>query len=809
MATAPQPQVTDFTRDVLGRYICNGLDEAKQSTVARPDARQFDIIVIGGGSFGAALAQHLLARDQSRSHRILVLEAGPFVLPEHVQNLPSLGLVPPGPTTIAALKGMTPQQQRDWSREVWGLAWHSSTPFPGLAYAIGGRSLYWGGWSPQLLNTEMAANRWPAGVVSDLIARYFREASEQIGTNTTNDFIRGKLHEAIRRQLFDGINANTVTGAIPLAQLPLNLDLPPGASAVERELSKLEAPLAVKSLEERAGFFPFNKFSAVPLLMRAARIAQDECGGDNVKKRLMVVPNCHVMQLATEDVSAPGSPLTKRVTVIKTNLGDVTVPPSGRVIIAMATIESTRLALNSFAGIPNYNLIGKNLMAHLRSNLDIRIPRAALTSLAPQVKDLQASALFVKGRHTHTDGSMGHFHFQVTAAGLGAASKPDSEAELFKKVPDIDGLDVFRDPNVNDQVVVITIRGIGEMEPRDLNSLNVPHSEVTLDPNLEPDEFGAPRAFVAMTPTAKDNALWDAMDKAADDVAKVFAGNQPLTVLSKRRDGLGTTHHEAGTLWIGSDPSKSVTNPDARFHFVSNAHVAGPALFPMIGSPNPMLTGIALVRRLGDQLFPDPPADGFQSLFDGLTTSNWQMAGQGSFNVVGGALESWPGNDLGLLWCTTPMPANFILKLEWLLTHYDDNSGVFLRFPDPNSKGYNNTAYVGVDFGFEVQIDNLGRGSSPAGKNVDKKFRTTGAVYNEDSQTLTPQPMKPLGEWNELEVRVQGQSYTVLLNGVQVTMFQNTQINRGVPGAPNAPSFIGLQSHTGRVAFRNIRVKGL
>ena len=58
------------------------------------------------------------------------------------------------------------------------------------------------------------------------------------------------------------------------------------------------------------------------------------------------------------------------------------------------------------------------------------------------------------------------------------------------------------------------------------------------------------------------------MDKAADDVAKVFAGNQPLTVLSKRRDGLGTTHHEAGTLWIGSDPSKSVTNADGRIHFV-------------------------------------------------------------------------------------------------------------------------------------------------------------------------------------------------------------------------------------------------
>src|SRR5512137_1954625 len=155
MATSPQAQVTDFTRDVLGRYICNGLDEAIQSTIARPGSRPFDIVVIGGGSFGPALAQHLLARDQTRSHRILVLEARPFMLPEHVQNLPLLGLVPPGPTTIAALKGMTLQQQRARSLEVWGLAWHSSTPFPGLAYAMGGRSLYWGGRSPQLLNAEM------------------------------------------------------------------------------------------------------------------------------------------------------------------------------------------------------------------------------------------------------------------------------------------------------------------------------------------------------------------------------------------------------------------------------------------------------------------------------------------------------------------------------------------------------------------------------------------------------------------------------------------------------------------------------
>ena len=32
MATSGTSQTTDFTRDVLGRFICNGLDEALRST---------------------------------------------------------------------------------------------------------------------------------------------------------------------------------------------------------------------------------------------------------------------------------------------------------------------------------------------------------------------------------------------------------------------------------------------------------------------------------------------------------------------------------------------------------------------------------------------------------------------------------------------------------------------------------------------------------------------------------------------------------------------------------------------------------
>jgi hypothetical protein len=76
MATNPNSPITDFSKDVLGRYICNGWDEARRSadpTVIRPDgrpqieARPFDLIIIGGGTFGAVVAEHMAFRDRSRA----------------------------------------------------------------------------------------------------------------------------------------------------------------------------------------------------------------------------------------------------------------------------------------------------------------------------------------------------------------------------------------------------------------------------------------------------------------------------------------------------------------------------------------------------------------------------------------------------------------------------------------------------------------------------------------------------------------------------------------------------------------------
>jgi hypothetical protein len=89
---------------------------------------------------------------------------------------------------------------------------------------------------------------------------------------------------------------------------------------------------------------------------------------------------------------------TAKVTGVLTNFGFIPLPANGKVIFGLGTIENTRMALLSFGGIKNYNLIGKNLMAHLRSNYTVKIHRSSLVNLSNSVTDLEQSALFVKGK---------------------------------------------------------------------------------------------------------------------------------------------------------------------------------------------------------------------------------------------------------------------------------------------------------------------------------------------------------------------------------------------------------------------------
>ena len=150
---------------------------------------------------------NICGSEHEPSERILVLEADLPIAGARA-NLPVLGLNAGAPRT-----DHLPQN------EVWGLAWNTSDPigFPGLAYCLGGRSVFWGGWSPRLLDSELPNSVWPQAVLDDLRPKtlpdgrkgYFRQSSDQIGVTATNDFIFGDLHHAMRKQLFDGLSRAT------------------------------------------------------------------------------------------------------------------------------------------------------------------------------------------------------------------------------------------------------------------------------------------------------------------------------------------------------------------------------------------------------------------------------------------------------------------------------------------------------------------------------------------------------------------------------------------------------------------------
>jgi len=783
--------VTAFTKDEAGRWTYNTIEEAKKGPI--------DLLVVGGGSFGGIFADHLFRletadtlvpqppspiADQAGNelnargepphapHRIVVLEAGSHGLPEHIQNLPfglNLGI----PNFKDEL--ISPSTNQPWSGNVG---------FPGLAYAIGGRSLFWGGWSPELIESELA--RWPAELVNDLKGRRFPEAKRQLGTDTTNDFMFGPLHFALRERLSRGLNRGDVPAALPIFGD-----------------DDLEAPLAVQSSSPRPGFMPARKFSAVPLLVSTARKAANV---PDESKRFMIIPNCKVTKLNANNGRVQSADIeyaeiapqlvNNAAQLVKTVKKDtLELSSRAKVVIAIGTIESTRLAKQSF----DRDLMGRNLMAHLRSNLVVRFPRSNFQHLP---SELAASALFVKCR-----GKNGHFHFQITAYGNPTELNPDQEAELFKSIPSLEQLDYFLE--VDDRFIIMVIRGIGEMES---NRKATGKSKI---------EIKNGKADVTLALTDPDKDLWEEMDTAAEQVARVFAAGGPIeymweynwgsvwrtsppphaprqTPAAGVRDGLGTTHHEAGTLWIDTDPNDSVTDLWGRFHHVENAYVAGPALFPTIGSPNPMLTGTALARRTAHKIARAPlltASDGPVQALSAAERRHWRMIGPGSFgdDGEGGIVAQGPG--MGLLWYSKWQLRNFRLTVEWKVKAASDNSGVFVRFPSPARN-----PWIAVDSGYEIQIDDLGAQDDPA--QAGKPIYKTGAIYGiQGASKVASKDPASADPWNTFVIEVVGQTYNVWLNGEHVvTDFQGTRTGEG---------YVGLQNHGNPVSFRNIVIAPL
>jgi hypothetical protein len=177
----------------------------------------------------------------------------------------------------------------------------------------------------------------------------------------------------------------------------------------------------------------------------------------------------------------------------------------------------------------------------------------------------------------------------------------------------------------------------------------------------------------------------------------------------------------------------------------------------------------------------------FTYLFNGHSIDGWCMVGHGKFVLVkdDGSLRSEGG--MGLLWYAKKKYKDFVLKVDWKVSRKNDNSGVFIRFSNPD-----NDPLIAVNTGYEIQIDDM---AMPDGNPLHK----TGAIYNFASPSNAAS--KPVGQWNTFEIEATGQKYSVILNDEKVIPeFKGNRFTEG---------YIGIQNHDADsyVSFKNIRIK--
>jgi hypothetical protein len=136
-------------------------------------------------------------------------------------------------------------------------------------------------------------------------------------------------------------------------------------------------------------------------------------------------------------------------------------------------------------------------------------------------------------------------------------------------------------------------------------------------------------------------------------------------------------------------------------------------------------------------------------------------------------------------------------------TDRSSNSGVFIRIADrPKDEWY------AVHHGYEVQICD----------GADE-FHRTGAVYSLSKATASP---SRVGEWNTMDITLDGERVVVTLNGVKVQDFDPRTAKVPERTKPYEPErgprpvfgYVGLQNHDdagkgAEVYFKEVSVRGL
>ncbi|MHC4177096.1 MAG: 3-keto-disaccharide hydrolase, partial [Planctomycetota bacterium] len=194
---------------------------------------------------------------------------------------------------------------------------------------------------------------------------------------------------------------------------------------------------------------------------------------------------------------------------------------------------------------------------------------------------------------------------------------------------------------------------------------------------------------------------------------------------------------------------------------------------------------------------------GFISLFDGKSLAGWQ-----------GATEHWAAENgsLAFVWKGAARSKEELLDLKLMSTR--EYSDFILRFDCKLPKGSNNGVAIRAPLegdpafaGMEIQIQDTHYYRKLKG------YEVFGSVYGVAPARIGH--LKPNGQWNTEEILCQGKHVKVTLNGTVIVDIDLDSVGKRTidgqkhPGLKREKGYVGFLGHTGRVEFRNIRIKEL
>ncbi len=218
--------------------------------------------------------------------------------------------------------------------------------------------------------------------------------------------------------------------------------------------------------------------------------------------------------------------------------------------------------------------------------------------------------------------------------------------------------------------------------------------------------------------------------------------------------------------------------------------------------------------QTSNQLTDAEKKDGWKLLFDGKTSSGWHTYNQKTFGpawkIEDGTLfcdttYHIPKGEDGDI-CTDGVYENFDLKLQWKISKNGNSGIIFLVQESPK---YSAPYLTGP----EMQVlDNDGH---PDGK-IHK--HRAGDLY--DLIASSSEPVHPVGEWNDAEIKLDHGKLSLYLNGVNTVstnlwdaswdaLVKASKFGQWADFAKIKSGHIDLQDHGNEVWFRNIRIKKL